>query len=83
MTIYSPHFMNVCQLAMAGPWSLEYIKTLKSSLGVSLNDIFMAAFAGAIRRYCIEEEDDHFQQQTTTKGSKVLCRALLPFAFLR
>lgn len=73
---------------MGGPWSLDFVKAIKSGLGITVNDVFMAAFAGAIRRYCIEHNDTEFIAEWTGSGCRkkkqsVLCRALVPFAFLR
>lgn len=74
-----------------GPWSLDYIKLIKNKLNVSMNDLFIGAFAGAVRRYCEQEQaDDEAQEarlQSTLLHKKpvnnVFYRALMAYAFLR
>lgn len=61
------------KIACGGNWSLDYVKRVKDTLGVSMNDIFMGAFAGALREYMRERGD--------TIPKRI--RALVAYAFLR
>jgi hypothetical protein len=62
---------------------LEWVKLLKNKAGVTVNDVLLAATAGAIRRYCARKEDPLFAGPASTSGKPVLCRALMPVAFPR
>jgi len=61
--------------------SLEFVKELKRRANVTVNDVLLAATAGAIRRYCDLKKDPAFA--TAALAKKVQCRALMPVAFPR
>ena len=58
---------------------LEFVKELKNKAKCTINDVYMCAIAGAIRRYA-QSQGDSIIANTETK---VLCRALMPIAFPR
>lgn len=61
-------------------YRIEFIKAIKNSAGVSLNDVVLGATAGAVRRYC-----ELFNDETAAEGIRrdAVARALIPFAFPR
>jgi len=61
--------------------NLEFVKELKRRANVTVNDVLLAATAGAIRRYCDLKKDPAFA--TSALAQKVQCRALMPVAFPR
>lgn len=44
--------------AWSGPIALDEVKAVKSALGATVNDVLMAALAGALRSYLIERGED-------------------------
>nr|CEL67108.1 TPA: hypothetical protein BN1204_029090 [Neospora caninum Liverpool] len=70
------------KLAKAPLVSLAFVKSIRQAAGVPLNDVFLAAFAGAIRRYCAELEFHDFEGTDPTKRPPAL-KALLACAFAR
>ena len=58
---------------------LDFVKALKNKAAVTVNDVMMAATAGAIRRYCLARKDPLLSQP----GKRTLNRALIPVAFPR
>ncbi|KAL7530211.1 hypothetical protein ACHAXR_003365 [Thalassiosira sp. AJA248-18] len=58
---------------------LDFIKELKSSAGVTVNDILMTAVSQAIHDYCKKQGDEVLK----AKGSDIQCRGLLPVGFPR
>lgn len=58
---------------------LQFIKDLKQSAGVTVNDILMAAVSHAIYAYCRLQKDSVLE----AKKSGIQCRALLPVGFPR
>jgi hypothetical protein len=75
----------------APSFSLANIKRIKDAAGVTVNDVCFTACAGAIRKYCIRENDPAFAPSSSKQGGKGInnitpekvCRALLPVAFPR
>jgi hypothetical protein len=59
--------------------NLEFVKDLKNSARVTVNDVLMAAMCGAIKRYCVLKNDP----LVTNAAKKLISRALLPVAFPR
>lgn len=57
---------------------LSFIKSLKDSAGVTVNDVLLSATSGAIRRYCEMQPGGLGQGKGQTVG-----RALVPVAFPR
>lgn len=77
---------------MGGPWNLEYVKAIKNKLNVPMNDVFVGAFAGAVRRYCEDETSLSPGSDSGTTSSplvssspaeSILYRALMAYAFTR
>lgn len=60
------------------PFSLEFIKDLKSRAGASVNDVLMGAAAGAARRYCERRGDPLFRPGEAAPAAKF--NALVPVA---
>lgn len=58
---------------------LDFVKSLKNKAVVTINDVMMAATAGAIRRYCLAHNDPLLSQPDAT----TMNRALIPVAFPR
>ncbi|CDJ62289.1 COG3639: ABC-type phosphate/phosphonate transport system, permease component (ISS), related [Eimeria necatrix] len=67
------------QIASAAPLSLEFVREIKKAARATLNDIFVAAFTGAVRRYCELQGDFQFSQPPAAN----LPRVLLACAFYR
>jgi hypothetical protein len=75
--------------------SLAFVKELKNKANVSLNDVILAVFSGAVRRYNIQmgeaqtssgsaEDDTLLRDWTRTScGRAPVMRALVPFGFPR
>ncbi|KAJ3201512.1 hypothetical protein HDU67_001240, partial [Dinochytrium kinnereticum] len=62
--------------------SLDTIKALKNAYHATVNDVIMAALAGAYRRYLAEVEGDkRFTKQEDIEG--MIMRAVCPFSFPR
>ncbi len=59
---------------------LNFVKELKTKAKVTVNDILFTISSGAIRRYCLANNDPLF---TPKKDSNVQTRSLLPVAFPR
>lgn len=57
---------------------LDFVKELKDRYEVTVNDILLSAMAGAIRRYCVHQDDPLFQI-----AKDITNRILLPVAFPR
>jgi hypothetical protein len=58
---------------------LSFMKKIKSSAGVTLNDVVLSATAGMMRRYCAAKGDS----SPTSKFMTLQNRALVPVAFPR
>lgn len=58
---------------------LDFVKELKNKANVTVNDLYMAALTGAIRKYCAHRGDP----LASTQRAPLRCRALLPVAFPR
>ncbi|CDJ37886.1 COG3639: ABC-type phosphate/phosphonate transport system, permease component (ISS), related [Eimeria tenella] len=67
------------RIASAAPLSLEFVREIKKAARATLNDIFVAAFTGAVRRYCELQGDFQFSQAPAAN----LPRVLLACAFYR
>ncbi|KAI8843034.1 hypothetical protein BC829DRAFT_401173 [Chytridium lagenaria] len=63
--------------------SLAAIKSLKNAYSATVNDIIMAALAGAYRRYLHEVEHDPRFAPTHSSLPSFLFRAVCPFSFPR
>lgn len=72
----SLRFSGKRKMVVFPPFSLAYIKALKSAAGVTVNDVVFGAMAGAIRRYCQERGDPLFQEAASPP--KLQTRALMP-----
>lgn len=59
---------------------LDFIKQIKNSANVTINDVLLGATTGAIKRYCIVKKDPLFDTNSRGYG-KVQLRSLLPVAF--
>lgn len=59
---------------------LDFVKDLKNKAHVTVNDIFMAAIAGTMRRYCEKKNDPLL---VSGSNAKIQTRVLLPVAFPR
>lgn len=60
------------------PIPLDFVKEIKDSAGVSLNDVLLTAWTHAIYEYC------HLQECLVVKGKKtndILFRALMTVGF--
>jgi hypothetical protein len=69
------------------PFPLENVKKIKHAAKVTVNDVLMAAMAGAIRRFCLANDDPAFKTNNASVenggADQVRLRALLPIAFPR
>jgi len=62
--------------------SLRFVKACKDAAGVSVNDVVMAATAGAVRRYCEAQNDPLFAEGAAkVKNFKALVPVALPMKF--
>ncbi|KFG57620.1 putative acyltransferase, WS/DGAT/MGAT protein [Toxoplasma gondii RUB] len=78
---FGPRWNGKSKLAKAPPISLAFVKAIRQASGVPLNDVFLAAFAGAIRRYCAALEFHDFEQGDANRPRTL--KALLACAFAR
>jgi hypothetical protein len=57
---------------------LDFVKELKNKAKCTINDVYMCALSGAIRRYCERKGDS-----AVVNNMKIQCRVLMPVAFPR
>jgi len=62
------------KISICRPFSFSFVRKIKQTFGVSVNDVVMSCFAGAIRRYNTKHSDE--------PPTKLRCRCLVPFAFV-
>ncbi|PFH33433.1 hypothetical protein BESB_076500 [Besnoitia besnoiti] len=70
------------RLAKAPLVSLAFVKAIRRAAGVPLNDVFLAAFSGAIRRYCAKMGFHEFEKADSATAPLSI-KALLACAFAR
>ncbi|KAJ3109035.1 hypothetical protein HDU97_009153 [Phlyctochytrium planicorne] len=66
--------------------SLAAIKAIKTAYGATVNDVLVAAIAGAYRKYLAEQGDERFADPVdgvNKKGDGMVIRATCPFSFPR
>jgi len=69
-------YSGIRKCVMFDPIPLDFVKSLKNELGVSLNDIMITAISRAIRDYCLHRRCTVLQE----KGAKVRCRTIINIA---
>ncbi|XP_026190326.1 uncharacterized protein LOC34619279 [Cyclospora cayetanensis] len=60
------------QVASASPLSLQFVRAIKKEANATLNDVFVAAFTGAMKRYCELQGDEQFSHGAGVTLPKML-----------